>query len=257
MPNAETHLTAACDLLAEPGLARAYPWLAGDASRAAFLLGAISPDVRAIGGQTREATHFFTIPPDNNHPAPAAMCAEWPQIARATELGAARAAFVAGYMTHLTMDQAWVEMVVMPGLYIAGTTWGLKHPNWRLYCILMTYLEYRAAGRLPADTVRRMSSVEPDGWLPFAADRDLAVWRDRVVKQIAGGGPRLVSGALSQSCGLDPARMEAIVQSETEMAREAYPTVSHDRLLAFEGETARRSRSQVMAYLAGTSEVFS
>ena len=257
MPNAETHLTAACDLLAEPAIVQAFPWLANDACRSAFLMGAVSPDVRAIGGQTREQTHFFTIPPDDDRPAPAMMCADWPQIARAATLSAPQAAFIAGYMTHLIMDQTWVEMVVMPGLYLAGSAWGLRHPNWRLYCILMTYLEYRAAARLPASSARQMSGAAPQGWLPFVADRDLAAWRDRVGKLIDGGGPRLVSSALSQSCGLDPARMEEIVQSEPEMAREAYPTVSQDRLLAFEAETARRSRDQVIAYLAGTCDVFS
>lgn len=257
MPNAETHLTAACDLLSEPEIARAFPWLAGEASCSAFLLGSISPDVRAVGGQTREETHFFTIPPDDERPAPVVMCADWPQIAVSAALSAPQAAFIAGYMTHLIMDQIWVEMIVMPGLFIAGITWGLKHPNWRTYCILMTYLEYRAADRLPAGTSGRMAGAQPDGWLPFAADTDLVAWRDRVAKLIDDGGPRVVSSLLSQSCGLEPGQMEAIVRSEAEMAREAYPTVPREQLLAFEAETARRSRAQVMAYLAGTSEHFS
>src|SRR5262245_56370524 len=127
MPNAETHLTAACDLLAEPALIQAFPWLADDPCRAAFLMGSVSPDVRVIGGQTREQTHFFTIPFDDDRPAPQVMCADWPQIASASHLAHPHAAFIAGYMTHLIMDQVWVEMVVMPGLYINGTDWGLKH----------------------------------------------------------------------------------------------------------------------------------
>jgi hypothetical protein len=61
---------------------------------------------------------------------------------------------------------------------------------------------------------------------------------------------------LSQSCGLDPEQMETIVRSEAEMAREAYPTISHEQLLAFQAETARRSHAQVMAYLSGTKELF-
>src|SRR5512138_2301649 len=132
MPNAETHLTAACDLLAEPDITRAYPWLADETCYSAFLLGSVSPDVRAIGGQTREETHFFTIPFEDERLAPAVMCGSWPQIASAAKLAPTRAAFVAGYMTHLIMDQTWVEMIVMPGLFIPGTTWGHQHPNWRL-----------------------------------------------------------------------------------------------------------------------------
>jgi hypothetical protein len=257
MPNAETHLAAACDLLAEPAITGAHPWLAGDASRAAFLMGAISPDVRAISGQAREATHFFTIPPSDERPAPAVMVADWPQISQASRLNPPAAAFVAGYMTHLIMDQTWVERVVIPGLFIAGTEWGVQHPNWRLYCILMTYLEYRAAPRLPADTSRRVGSAEPQGWLPFVADHYLAQWRTRVAGLIGEGGPRRVSSVLTQSCGLSSDEMEAIVLSEPEMARQAYPVVARERLLDFEAETARRCRDQVLRYLAGTAEVFS
>jgi hypothetical protein len=256
MPNAETHLAAACDLLAEPDITQAYAWLNGDGSRAAFLMGAISPDARAISGQAREATHFFTIPPADERPAPAVMCSDWPVIAVATQLSAPGAAFIAGYMTHLIMDQAWVTRVVMPGLYIAGMEWGLHHPNWRLYCILMTYLEYRAAARLPVDATQQLASAQPDGWLPFVTDHYLTEWAGRVTKLIAGGGPRRVSSSLSQSCGLDPAQMEAIVLSEAAMAREAYPSVSREQLLAFEAETARLCSDQIMTYLAGTSDRF-
>jgi hypothetical protein len=257
MPNAETHLTAACDLLVEPDIAQAFPWLSGEASHAAFLMGSISPDVRAIGRQTREETHFFTIPPADNRPAPAVMCADWPQIADPNRISAAHAAFIAGYMIHLIMDQTWVEMIVLPGLYIAGTPWDPSHPNWRLYCILMTYLEYRAAGRMPSASTWRLAAARPEGWLPFAADADLAVWRDLVARVINGGGPRLVSRPLVESCGLSLDEMESIVLSEAEMAREAYPTISHAQLLEFEAETARRSRAQVIAYLSGATNVFS
>jgi len=251
MPNAETHLTAACDLLADPDIVQSFPWLSGESSRAAFLMGAISPDVRAIGGQTREQTHFFTIPPADDRPAPAVLCADWPQIAHAAQLGLDHAAFIAGYMAHLVMDQTWVEMIVMPGLFIAGTTWGFQHPNWRLYCILMTYLEYQAGERLPAHATASMVSPRPRGWLPFAADSDLSAWSSRVAKLIDDGGPKVVSSMLSQSCGLTPEAMEAIVLSEAAMSREAYPTIPRAQLLAFEAETARRSRAQVESYLSG------
>lgn len=253
MPNAQTHLAAACDLFALPEIRSALPWLAQEEAQSSFLLGTISPDVRAISGNTREATHFFAIPPDDPRPPQDVMLAEWPQLRDAPALGAAHAAFVAGYMTHLIMDQTWVEMVVMPGLFIDGTTWGTRHPNWRVYCILMTYLEYRAADGLPAGTGRQLAKARPDGWLPFVADHYLAEWGGRISHMIEQGGARLVSRALAQTCNLAPEEMEAIVLSEDRMSADAYWVVPRECLLAFEAESARRSGAAVMGYLKDTA----
>src|SRR3990172_6965847 len=136
MPNAHAHLAAVTDLLNDTALVQAAPWLVDDAAaRSAFLLGAISPDVRTISGQAREATHFFTIPPTTRTEGPDAMLAAYPDLRPAASLIPARAAFIAGYITHLVMDQTWLEVVVMPGLFIDGLTWGMQHPNWPLYRI--------------------------------------------------------------------------------------------------------------------------
>jgi hypothetical protein len=247
MPNAQTHLAAVCDLLAEPSLQVRFPWLAADRVQAAFLLGAISPDVRAISGHPREVTHFFEIPP-GGEPAQVRLFAEWPALADAAALGRTHAAFVAGYVSHLVMDEAWVEQVVMPGLFIQGMAWGVEHPNWRLYSLLMTYLEYRAADRLPGRAVDLLAGAEPAGWLPFVSDDDLVAWRDHVISRIAGGA-RLISRMFATSNGLSPGELEAIVLSERRMAGEVFSRVPRAYLDAFWRETNGRTRRAVVAYL--------
>jgi len=248
MPNAETHLAAACNLLAQPEIKADFGWLAADAPHAAFLLGSISPDARAISGQAREATHFFTIPPADTRPAPDVMLADWPALAAAHDT--TQAAFIAGYMTHLIMDQAWVEMIVMPSLFIDDTKWNARHPNWRLYCILMTYLEYRAGPLLPAEIALSIAGARPKRWLPFVGDFFLRQWGGHVARIIQQGGPRLLSSGLVKTCRMQSDEMEAIVLSESGMADEAYPTVPRDQIAAFEAETAWRSRDIVIQYLS-------
>ncbi len=252
MPNAQTHLSAAYDLLRQPEIRAAVPWLATDDNHSAFLLGVISPDARAISGHSREETHFFEIPLQGTKAAPEAMLARWPLLRDARLLGKARSAFIAGYMTHLIMDHAWVEMIVMPDLFINGILWGEEHPNWLLYSILMTYLEYRAAERLPNNAITLLRFAQANEWLQFVEDKCLMAWRDHVVEVIQYGGARVISRLFAQSNNLTSEELEAIVLSEERMAAEVYSFVPREHLLEFETEAARRSQKIVISYLSGT-----
>jgi hypothetical protein len=251
MPNAQTHLLAAAQLLASDGVANRLPWLRQGEPQAAFLLGVISPDVRAITGQSREATHFFEIPPRDSRPVQLAMFGQWPRLQDAPALNPPQAAFIAGYVAHLIMDVTWVERIVMPCLFIEDQPWGASHPNWRLYSILMSYMEYQAVDQLPEGTLARMEQARPaGGWLPFVEDSDLAKWRNQMAGLIRRGGARLVSRYFAISNHMQSEQMEAIVTSESRMAEEAYSTVPRERLDDFLDESARRSGVFVLDYLA-------
>jgi hypothetical protein len=214
------------------------------------LLGAIAPDVRAVSGQTREETHFFAIPPDETLSAQEVMFRTWPELHRRNDSRESRAAFIAGYLSHLIMDQVWLKMIVMPHLFLNGFEWGTRHPRWRLYSILMTYLEYRAASRLEAETTDVLERAAPDHWLPFVTDQHLATWRDHVVRMMRGDGPRRTSELFARSNGMTTNALEAIVLSEERMAAEAYPVVSPDRLRHFEDETSQLTCDAVASYLS-------
>ncbi len=227
-------------------------WLCDDRDvRAVFYLGAVGPDARIVSGQRREETHFFDIPvAEGAPPAQEVMLARWPELrCRYTLSDRQRIALVAGYITHLVMDQTWVEMIVMPGLFIEGTAWNTKHPNWRVYSILMTYLEYRASQRLPREVLTELRAAAPDAGLPFLTLDHLLGWRDHVVRHLETGGARQVSRLFARSNGLTSDALEKIVRSEEQMAREAYHLVPHHWLEAFEAEAANRSLRAVLSYL--------
>jgi hypothetical protein len=250
MPNAQTHLAAACDLMALPAVMAAFPALAGEAVQAAFLLGAIGPDVRAISGQSREATHFFEIPSTDERPAQTLMFEAYPELATAAVLPPEQAAFIAGYVTHLVMDETWLRVVVMPGLFISGEPWGTEHPNWWAYSLLMTWLEYRAADRLCKIALPGLSGAQPQHWLPFVTDEALRRWRDHVAGLIGLGGASLVSAMFAHTNGISPAELEAIVLDEARMANEAFNVVPRERLESFEAATRRESEAAVVTYFS-------
>ena len=248
MPNAQTHLATACDLLAQPAALAAFPALTGEAAQAAFMLGAIGPDVRAMSGQSREATHFFEIPPVDERPAQDLMFEAYPELADASALPPDQAAFIAGYLTHLVMDETWLRIVVMPGLFIDGVQWGTQHPNWWAYSLLMTWLEYRAADRLCEIAVPGLSVAQPHHWLPFVTDDMLRRWRDHVAGLIGLGGASLVSAMFAHTNDISPAELEAIVLDEVRMEREAFSVVSRARLETFEAATHQRSENAIITY---------
>jgi hypothetical protein len=250
MPNAQTHLAAASDLIQTLSGDPTLFWLAGDDVKSAFLLGAISPDVRVVSSQQREETHFFTIPPIDARLAEDVMLRQWPGLRSMGQQNPVGAAFVAGYMTHLAMDQVWVDVIVMPRLFSEGHPWGVSHPNWRLYSILMTYLEYRAEDRFPSSDLTLLASAEPDHWLPFVEDRFLLEWRDYVVEMIRTDGARRTSELFVRSNGLSAADLEALVLSEQRMEAEVFPFVSQDDLTIFEAEAMRRSQEAVRGFRA-------
>lgn len=246
MPTAATHLVTACKLL-EGRL------LTASEAQAAFLLGAISPDVKAISGASRETTHFYTIPPNDGSSAVSAMMAAHPTLARASLLAPTHASFIGGYLSHLIMDEVWLHDIVMPHIYVDGALWGKFHPRFRLYGYLMVYLERRSLERLGEETLRLLPQAEPNGWLPFVCDRFLHTWRDQVAEQITLGGAALVTHYFAGMIGMETEELAAITSSEERMMAEVYSIVPRARIEDFWRRVQERSQKMIGAYLAGKS----
>jgi hypothetical protein len=248
MPTASAHLAAAIDLLDDPALA-ARPRLASGEPRGAFLLGTISPDVRVVSSLSREETHFFDIPLSQGAPASQRLLDRHPALADANALPEAQAAFVAGYMAHLVMDEAWLEFVVMPYIYREDTPWGTDHPNFRLYSLLMTYLAERGGKRLPQAQVDVLRAVQPDGWLPFASDADLVFWRERVLEHALVDAGRQTAQMFAEVMGSNGSALYAVVCSEEAMAREVFSVVPPGTLETFQREAHQRCIVRLDNYL--------
>ena len=191
MPSAATHLAASLNLLKDPAL-NARQRLTSAAEQGAFLFGSVSPDVRVVSGLTREETHFYNIPISSEMPAAQALLDTHPTLADVNQLPAPHAAFIAGYLTHLIMDETWLEVVVMPHIFIDQATWNSDHPNYRLYSLLMIHLAEESARHITPRTVKLIQACQPQNWLPFASDHNLTEWRDRVsifIEENSAGSP--------------------------------------------------------------------
>ena len=80
----------------------------------AYFFGATTPDIRVLTRRDRRETHFFDLDVFDHQDSVAAMFAAYPKLARCDELDRETAAFVAGYITHLTLDEVWITDVYRP-----------------------------------------------------------------------------------------------------------------------------------------------
>jgi hypothetical protein len=108
MPPVGLHLTIARDLavqLASPVV---------DAERGAFYLGSTTPDIRVLTRCDRADTHFFDLDDFGEQSGVHRLLEREPSLRDASALDAQTAAFVAGYMSHLVMDEDYICEIYRP-----------------------------------------------------------------------------------------------------------------------------------------------
>src|SRR5262245_28517915 len=79
-----------------------------------FLLGATAPDSRVISPLTRVQTHFYDLDVLEQESGAITIFSEHPGLRAAALVDARHRAFVAGYLTHLVVDEGWIEQIYRP-----------------------------------------------------------------------------------------------------------------------------------------------
>lgn len=79
-----------------------------------FLLGATTPDIRVLTRWDRERTHFFDIYDNGHQDCVENFFAAHPSFRDPSRLSHETRAWVAGYLTHVIMDQEYVLQIYRP-----------------------------------------------------------------------------------------------------------------------------------------------
>jgi len=82
-----------------------------DANRGALYLGSTTPDIRVLMRCDRRLTHFFDLSNFEEQDGVAEFLRAQPHLSDPSRLPPHMAAFVAGYITHLVMDEIWITQV--------------------------------------------------------------------------------------------------------------------------------------------------
>ena len=80
----------------------------------AYYLGATTPDIRVLTRWDRSRTHFFDLDVFEHQDSVAELFAQHPELAKPEHLSPETVAFVAGYVTHLCLDERYINDVYRP-----------------------------------------------------------------------------------------------------------------------------------------------
>jgi hypothetical protein len=212
----------------------------------AFLVGQVAPDARVSSGLQRAHTHFFDYAPKIEPPAPKVMLEKHPSLRFGRVTDAAQAAFIAGYVAHLVVDEVWCEKA----LYPLFSTWGTQSVRFLMLHMLLGYLDERDYNTLPTTDYAPMHEATPSGWLPFMPDADLIVWRDLIANQLPSVGRNLTYEILSKRVDLTAEQMGNFIHNSEEMQMQLWNNVAPEKIAEIEQEMYARSRQIIVDYYA-------
>ena len=108
MPNLPVHI----ELAHSAAQRLRHPVLEGNLGH--FLLGSTSPDIRVITRRHREVYHFAPLDFDRVGAGIDGLFASHPELSSSEAHDGPTQAFVAGYMTHLVVDETWITSMYRP-----------------------------------------------------------------------------------------------------------------------------------------------
>lgn len=210
----------------------------------AFLLGQIAPDARVSSGLQRAQTHFFEYSAIIDPPATRAMLTKHPDLRCAQTHDKDHAAFIAGYLAHLVVDEVWC----MDALYPLFSTWGTMQSRFHMLHMLLGDLDERDYAVLPDSDFEPLHTATPARWLPFMPDADLVVWRDLIANQLPPVGRNMTYDILSKRIDISAQQMADFIHNTAEMQAQLWTNVPPDKLAHVEQHMYERSRQVVIDY---------
>lgn len=247
MPPICWHVAVAQEALARLG----NPGLDEDLGE--YLLGSTAPDIRVITGRPREETHFFDIQKDHGATGIPRLFEAHPHLLRLT--GRARA-FVLGYLTHLIVDELWIDQVYRPFFGKGSGVEDRVRAN-VMDRVLQFHLD--RAERLDRDRFKAFCDyvlqAEPGDQIRFIEPDVLHRWR-AVVRNILSQEPTwegFRSFAIRRFLGsqdVPEQEVRALFDALPDLLESTLEYVSRERVAAFKEDAVQGAAAAVREYCA-------
>ena len=225
-----------------------------DSARGCFYLGSTAPDIRVITRWERSRTHFFDLENFEEQSGIGAFFDENPVLAQADKLSTPTAAFVAGYATHLVMDETWINMIYRPYFGERSPMAGCLRAN-VMDRALQFSLDHdrRSDAALVADVVDAVARCDLGLDLGFIDQATLRQWQ-KVVVDMMGSAPdwERFRNAARRHLGngeADSEDFEELVRSVPDVVDETIRYLTPELLDEFTAEALGRSLTSVREYL--------
>lgn len=249
MPGIRLHMTSARELALDLGLP------AIDSERGAYYLGATAPDIRALTRWDRRVTHFFDLDDFAEQDGVHRLFEHAPALRDAASLDAQTAAFMAGYISHLVMDEDYITQIYRP---LFGTNSELREDAMAdvMDKSLQWDIERGECDEGKADEIRNaLAETAAEVSVDFIARDTLAQWRDISIETIraAPSVDRLVRflGRRMPATRLDDDERAARFAEEVPaLLQRCWEHVGEARVRDYLGSTKQRARTAIKEYLS-------
>jgi hypothetical protein len=250
MPGIRLHMSVARDLandLQSPAI---------DDERGAYYLGATTPDIRALTRRDREETHFFKLDDFGQQDGVHRLFEREPALRDSHALDGQTAAFMAGYISHLVMDEDYITEIYRP---LFGERSALSGDE--LADIMDKALQWdieRADcedGHKMDEIRRALAEAAVAVNIDFIAREDLWKWRDvslDIISQpmTADRFARFVARRLGREHLHDERHMAQFITEVPAILGRTWEHVGQERVREYLGGASARARAAMKEYLA-------
>jgi hypothetical protein len=226
-----------------------------EADRGAFYLGTSAPDINVLTRWERERTHFFDLADYGEQHAVEGLFREHPGLTDTGGLNSSTPAFLAGYVSHLVVDEAWINDIYRPCFGRRSPLGGSELAN--VMDRLLQFELYRrertksgVSDEIRDDLVRSPLEIEVD----FIDGETLRRWRDIAVELLAYPADwqrfGLIASRFLKAYGVEtPEQYEAFLKDVPDLLRRTERHVTRERLERFLESSRLRSLEAIREYL--------
>jgi hypothetical protein len=249
MPPAILHMSLA------KALADGLALRALEKDRGVYYLGATAPDIRAITRWERERTHFFDLNDFGHQDSVASLLAAHPDLER-DKVSDSTAAFLAGYISHLVLDEGWISDVYRPLFGERSPLGGSERAN-VLDRVMQFELDRRERERVEVIQGMRaeIAATALEIEIGFIDIETLMRWR-AVNLEFLQQPPtwerfRNVASRHLNAYGIrEPAEVERFMAEVPSLLEEAVDHVGWERVQSFVETSLVRARAAIEEYLS-------
>ena len=245
MPTPFTHLRILQSLLVDERLPILYRKLLSR-QRPAFQLGSIVADARVASGVGREVTHFYAYGSPISERPWRRMLRLYPALT--TPIDEAHLAFLAGYVAHLAVDEAWTLKMVRPRFWECEWLGVDRHDKFLALHLILTVMDERDESLLASWQAASLTESAPHEWLPFMSDEILRGWRDLVARQILPDGTSETLNIFGLRLQRDPAEIRSALDDPARMDHYLWRHIPPSLLAEVERQLYAYARDQLAVY---------
>ncbi len=226
-----------------------------DRERGNLYLGSTAPDIRVITRWERERTHFFDLGSLEEQSGVDGLFQTYPRLAQVAALNEPTAAFIAGYLTHLVMDETWITTIYRPFFGEGSTLGGSLEANIMDRLVQFSIdREKRSDRAVVAHVLEEVARSDLALEIDFIDGDTLGRWRE-VMLNVVNQPPdwerfRYVAGRHLREAGIEtPEAWQEYLRSLPDMVERSLRYLAPERVRYFVEESRRLGLEAVKEYL--------